>query len=183
METEEEFEALEELREFNLVHVPQPFLSWLLDKWAFAYLEGDVSFTESYELLLENLLFHAQGRYFEAGILIEDKVKAYLRLKLYLLLKRLVPIDEIKKVLEKAESLNLDIRDAYVKFWIERYISRKILTGLSEGEAKEIADFVKDYNREVGKYDLMVNLWELQNWAWENRGRLSQEVLSLLDFE
>ncbi len=183
METEEEFEALEELREFNLVHVPQPFLSWLLDKWAFAYLEGDVSFTESYELLLENLLFHAQGRYFEAGILIEDKVKAYLRLKLYLLLKRLVPIDEIKKVLEKAESLNLDIRDGHVKFWIERYISRKILTGLSEGEAKDIADFVKDYNREVGKYDLMVNLWELQNWAWENRGKLSQEILSLLDFE
>lgn len=183
METEEEFEALEELKEFNLVHVPQPFLSWLLDKWAFAYLEGDVSFTESYELLLENLLFHAQGRYFEAGILIEDKVKAYLRLKLYLLLKRLAPVDEVKKVLEKAESLNLDIRDEHVKFWIERYISRKILTGLSEGEAKEIADFVKDYNREVGKYDLMVNLWELQNWAWENRGRLSQEVLSLLDFE
>ncbi len=115
--------------------------------------------------------------------MIEDKVKAYLRLKLYLLLKRLAPVDEVKKVLEKAESLNLDIRDEHVKFWIERYISRKILTGLSEGEAKEIADFVKDYNREVGKYDLMVNLWELQNWAWENRGRLSQEVLSLLDFE
>ncbi len=182
METEEEFEVPEELREFNLSHVPQPFLSWLLDKWASTYLEEDVSFTESYELLLEDLLFHARGKYFEAGNLIEDNVKAYLRLKLYILLRRLAPVNDIKKVLEKAESLNLDIKDASVRFWMERYISKKILMDLSEREAKEIATFVKDYNREVGKYELMVSIWELQNWAWENREKLSPETISLLEF-
>ena len=114
--------------------------------------------------------------------MIEDKVKAYLRLKLYLLLKRLAPVNDIKKVLEKAESLNLDIKDASVRFWMERYISKKILMDLSEREAKEIADFVKDYNREVGKYELMVSIWELQNWAWENREKLSPETISLLEF-
>ncbi len=181
-ETEEEFEGMEYLKEFNINDVPQPFLSWLLDRWAIIYLEEDVNFTESYELLLEDLLAHARGKYFEAGSLIEDNVKAYLRLKLYLLLRELAPVDEIKRILEKAEKLNLDIRDTSAKFWMERYISKKILVGLSEKEAKEIAMFVKNYNREVGKYELMVNLWELQNWAWENREKLSPDILSLLDF-
>ena len=45
--------------------------------------------------------------------------------------------------------------------------------GLSEEEAKRLASLVKEYNRSVGRVELMVNLWELQNWAWENRDRVS----------
>ncbi|QID33743.1 DUF3536 domain-containing protein [Pampinifervens florentissimum] len=182
METEEEFEDMEELKEFNTNNVPQPLLSWLLDKWALAYLSEAVNFTENHELLLEDLLVHARGKYFEAGNLIESNVEAYLRLKLYLLLRELAPVKEIKRVLEKADYLNLNVRNVSVKFWMERYISKKILMGISEEEAKEIVTFIKEYNTAVGRYDLMVNLWDLQNWAWENREKLSPETLSLLEF-
>lgn len=147
-----------------------------------AYLSEAVNFTENHELLLEDLLVHARGKYFEAGNLIESNVEAYLRLKLYLLLRELAPVKEIKRVLEKADYLNLNVRNVSVKFWMERYISKKILMGISEEEAKEIVTFIKEYNTAVGRYDLMVNLWDLQNWAWENREKLSPETLSLLEF-
>ncbi len=182
METEEEFEGREDLREFYSEGVPQPLLSWLLDQWAFGYIKELVSFTESYELLLEDLLGHARGKYFEAGGLIGHSVEIYLRLKLYLLLKELAPVEEIRGLLEKADRLNLNIRDASVKFWMERYIGKKILIGISEEEAIKIVAFVKEYNGTVGRYELMVNLWELQNWAWENREGLSPELLILLEF-
>lgn len=182
LEIEEEFEGEEDLREFDTDRVPQPLLGWLLDHWAIGYLEEDVDFTESYELLLEDLLMHARGKYFEAGSLIEQNVQSYLKLKLYLLLRELAPVDSLKKVLEKADSLEINIRDTSTKFWMERYIGRKVLQGISEDEVAKIVAFVKDYNRRVGRYELMVNLWELQNWAWENRERLSSETLSLLEF-
>lgn len=182
METEEEFEGLEDLREFNAERVPQPLLGWLLDRWAFEYLEEDMAFTESYEVLLEDLLMHAQGRHFEAGSLIKQKVETYLRLRFYLLLKKLAPVQELSELLEKADSLGINIRDQEVKFWMEIYIGKRVLEGMSEEEAGRMVAFVREYNRVVGRYELMINLWELQNWAWENRERLSPEVLRLLEF-
>ncbi|MFN3264245.1 MAG: DUF3536 domain-containing protein, partial [Aquificaceae bacterium] len=182
METEEEFEGVEDLKEFDADRVPQPLLGWLLDHWALGYLQEDVNFTESYELLLEDLLMHARGKYFEAGNLIAQQVEAYLKLRLYLLLRELTPVDTLERVLEKADSLEINIRDASMKFLLERYIGRKVLQDISEEEVKRIVAFVRDYNRTVGKYELMVTLWELQNWAWENRGRLSPETLNLLEF-
>ncbi|MCS6957699.1 MAG: DUF3536 domain-containing protein [Aquificaceae bacterium] len=182
VQTEEEFESVEDLREFNADSMPQPLLSWLLDRWALQYLEQEIEYTENYELLLEDLLLHARGKPFEGSQLIRSRVEAHIKLKLYLLLKEVEPIHTVWNLLRKADSLGLSIRDENVKFWIERYISEKAHRGLSEEEAVKIVQFVREYNASAGRFDLMVNLWELQNWAWENRDKLNPQTLKFLEF-
>ncbi|MCX7990259.1 MAG: DUF3536 domain-containing protein [Aquificaceae bacterium] len=182
-ETEEEFEYLEDLKDFRLERMPQPLRSWLLDRWAVDYLEAEVGFTEGYEGLLEDLLLRARGEPFEVEGLMRSKVQAHLRLKLYLLLKALAPLERVWEVLRKADSLMLHVRDEFIKFCLETYIGKRVRKGLSEEEARAFANFVREYNRKVESMELMLNLWELQNWAWENKESLSQETLKLLEFE
>jgi len=181
-ETEEEFYEAEDLKDFSTDRIPQPLLGWLLKGWAMEYFKEDVEFEESYEHLFENLILYARGSPFECDDLLKSRVKDYLKLRLYLLLKEVAPLEEVEELLKKAEGLGINLGDERLKFWLEEYISRKVSLGLSEEEAKRLASLVKEYNRSVGRVELMVNLWELQNWAWENRDRVSLETLKLLDF-
>lgn len=181
-ETEEEYEGLEELKEFNTSRVPQPLLKWLLDHWAMGYLEEDVSATGSYETLFEDLLGYPEAGPFESQHLIKQRAENHFKLKLYLLIKNLAPLEELERLLKKADSLGINLRDDSVKFWMEGYINRKILQGMGEEEARDMASFVRSYNGIVGRYELMISLWELQNWAWERRDRLTPEFLKLLEF-
>lgn len=181
-ETEEEFYEEEDLKDFSTDRIPQPLLGWLLKGWAMEYFKEDVEFEESYEHLFENLILYARGSPFECDDLLKSRVKDYLKLRLYLLLKEVAPLEEVEELLKKAEGLGINLGDERLKFWLEEYISRKVSLGLSEEEAKRLASLVKEYNRSVGRVELMVNLWELQNWAWENRDRVSLETLKLLDF-
>ncbi|MCS7170786.1 MAG: DUF3536 domain-containing protein [Aquificaceae bacterium] len=181
-ETEEEFEGIESLKTFKADSMPQPLLSWLLNSWALGYLEEEMSFTEGYELLLEDLLINAEGKVFEASGLIKSRVKDHLRLKLYILLRKLASLEDVSKVIRKADNLRLDVKDASLKFWLERYITQRVQEGISEKDALEMASFVKDYNKTVDSLELMVNPWMLQNWAWENKDKLSPETLKLLEF-
>ncbi|MDW8095756.1 MAG: DUF3536 domain-containing protein [Aquificaceae bacterium] len=178
-ETEEIWEKAESLRDTQIDTIPQPMLSWLLNQWALDYLEKEVAFTESYQLSLENLLMQSKGSFFEAGELIKSKVQAYLRAKLYLLLKSLSPVEDIRKIFEQADSLNIHLRDHTVKFWLERYIGEFLRKEPMEEEVKAILLFVRDYNKTVGRIELMVDSWELQNWAWERRDSLSPEIKKL----
>ncbi len=182
LETEEEFEGIDDLKSFEGSKIPQPLLDMLINQWAMEYFEREIEFVESYERLFENLLTYAHGESFESDSLLRLRVSTYLRIKLYILLKKLASLESIREVFNQALSFGTEIWDERLKFWFEEYISKRIISGISEEEGREIALFVKEYNRHVGKFELMVNLWELQNWAWENRDNLSEETLRLLDF-
>ncbi|MFN4320249.1 MAG: DUF3536 domain-containing protein [Aquificaceae bacterium] len=180
---EEHYEEEEDLKEFSITRIPQPLLSWLLKGWAMEYFKEEAELGESYEHLFENLLLYAKGSPFEGDKLLKWKVKGYIKLRLYLSFKEVAPLEEIEDLLKRAESLGISLGDEDIKFWFEEYISKKVNMGLSEEEAQRLAKLVKGYNLYAGRMDLMVNLWELQNWAWENKDRLSLETLNLLDFQ
>ncbi|MFN3599493.1 MAG: DUF3536 domain-containing protein [Aquificaceae bacterium] len=182
-ETGEEFEKVEHLRDFNPEKLPQPLFNWLLRGWAIKYFEEDTEFERDYEVLFENLLYYAHGKRFDGYDLLKDRVAIYLRTKLYLSTRDLSPLSTIREIFERADTFGINLRDEEVKFWLERYMGQRILKGMSEEEAKELAMFVKDYNLLAGRFEFMVSLWGLQNWAWENKEKLKAETLKLLDFQ
>ncbi|MCX8060296.1 MAG: DUF3536 domain-containing protein, partial [Aquificaceae bacterium] len=181
-ETQEETEQVEELKTFTTEGLPQPLLSWLLNSWSLDYLKEELDSARKCEFLLENLLSYARGRTFEAGELVLSRVEAYFKLQLYLLLRDGAPAGEIREVLQRAERLELHLQDEKLKFWLERYIAQKVRTSLSQEEVRQLALLVKDYNRRLTDMGRMVDLWELQSWAWEHRESLSRETLELLGF-
>ncbi|RMH80776.1 MAG: DUF3536 domain-containing protein [Acidobacteria bacterium] len=181
-ETEEEYEGMEKLREFESGRVPQPLLKWLLEKWSLDYGKEDVEFTKHYQALLEDLISYSKDTPFDLKDELKGELETHYKIRLYIALKKEEDFDRAKELLDRADSLGLSLKDQKLKLWIENYISRKVLKGLLEEEAYKIAGFVKEYNRSVGKYELMVDLWELKNWAWERKESIKNvELLGLLD--
>ena len=176
------FEFLLDLRDFDLLMVPQPFLSRLLSVWFSEYAEGMLRYTKDKELLLERLWRLAKDAPFDLKGELEEELKDHLRISLYIALKRGEGFGEVAKVLEKAQELGINLMDTMLKFWLERYIEDKVRQGLKEEEALLIAKTIRELNRWVGRYELMVDLWALKNWLWDNRDRVKNpELYQLLD--
>ena len=61
------------------------------------------------------------------------------------------------------------------------------LSKLEEGkeeELLEIVELIKDYNTKVGRFELMIDLWELQNEAWEGRHSIkNKKIFELLNLQ
>ncbi len=183
VETTEEFEFKEELKDFEPERVPQPCMKWLLESWSEEYLEYELDFLKDHERLLEDLLSYAKANGSELTDLIKSRVKSYLISKLYFALKEGLEVHKVEELLRKVFDFDLDVRSQRLKLWLEGYIRLKISSWLEEEEVKELVKLIREYNAYAGSYEYMVDLWELQNWAWDNRKRLERETLELLGFE
>jgi len=180
-ETEEEFLFEEHLRDFSAASLPSLYAKEVFEKWAMDYIEEEREFMKDYEFLLEDMVLHSKSLKFHTAQYIRERLTLFLKSKLLVLLKEYSPLEEIKDVLTKAEKLSLDVKDEHLAKELSLYIKRSVLKA-SEEELLELLEFTKNYNLSVSRYELYIDVWELQNIIWERRQDIkNKRVFELLN--
>jgi hypothetical protein len=136
---------------------------------------------KDYEFLLEDMVLHSKSLKFHTAQYIRERLTLFLKSQLLVLLKEYSPLEEIKDVLTKAEKLSLDVKDEHLAKELSLYIKRSVLKA-SEEELLELLEFTKNYNLSVSRYELYIDVWELQNIIWERRQDIkNKRVFELLN--
>ncbi|MFZ8860100.1 MAG: DUF3536 domain-containing protein, partial [Thermocrinis sp.] len=182
-ETEETFSFEIEREELNLEEVPDRFLGRILKSWMESFEERYLSFLSDYMYLLEEVAYYSKSKNFE---FLED-VKAHTELLLRLRLKELLVKDRdvkaIKELFNRAQQLGLDLK----AHRLAKHFVELCLIKLEEGEEEElleILELIKDYNTKVGRFELTIDLWEVQNIIWERRHSIkNRKIFELLNLQ
>ena len=182
-ETEETFSFEIEWEELNLEEVPDRFLGRILKSWMESFEEGYLSFLSDYMYLLEEVSYYSKSRNFGFLEDAKDHTELLLRLKLKELLVKDRDVKAIKELFNRAQQLGLDLKaHRLAKYFVELCIIK-----LEEGEEEElleIVELIKDYNTRVGRFELMIDLWEVQNKVWERRHSIkNRKLFELLNLQ
>jgi hypothetical protein len=146
-----------------------------------SFEEGYLSFLSNYIHLLEEVAYYSKSRNFE---FLED-VKAHTELLLRLKLKELLVKDRdvkaIKELFNRAQQLGLDLK----AYRLAKHFVKLCLSKLEEEEELlEILELIKDYNTKVGRFELMIDLWEVQNRVWERKHSIkNRKIFELLNLQ
>jgi len=167
----------------NLEEVPDRFLGRILKSWMESFEEGYLSFLSDYVHLLEEVAYYSKSRNFEFLEDVKDHTELLLRLKLKELLAKDKYVKAIKELFNRAQQLGLDLKaHRLAKHFVELCIIK-----LEEGEEEEllgIMELIKDYNTKVGRFELMIDLWEVQNRVWERRHSIkNRKIFELLNLQ
>jgi len=163
--------------------VPDRFLGRILKSWMESFEEGYLSFLSDYMDLLEEVAYYSKSKNFEFLEDVKDHTELLLRLKLKELLAKDRDVKAIRELFNKAQQLGLDLKaHCLAKHFIELCIIK-----LEEGEEEELLEIVqliKDYNTKVGRFELMIELWEVQNKVWERRHSIkNKRIFELLNLQ
>jgi len=162
--TEEEFSFEFGWEELRLEKVPPKYLERVLDRWIETFEDSYLNFVSDHIYILEEINFYAKS------IKLLKDVRTHLGLLFKLKLKKLLNenagVESVKSILQRAEELGLELdihelKDAFVRFCLKKLDK--------EEEFLETVKLIKEYNRKVGKFELMIDLWEVQNKVWERR--------------
>ena len=162
--TEQEFSFEFGWEELRLEKVPPKYLERVLDRWIETFEDSYLNFVSDHIYLLEEINFYAKS------IKLLKDVRTHLGLLFKLKLKKLLNenagVESVKSILQRAEELGLELdihelKDAFVRFCLKKLDK--------EEEFLETVKLIKEYNRKVGKFELMIDLWEVQNKVWERR--------------
>jgi hypothetical protein len=165
----------------NLEEVPDRFLGRILKSWMESFEEGYLSFLSDYIHLLEEVAYYSKSKSFE---FLED-VKAHTELLLRLKLKELLVKDRdvkaIRELFNRAQQLGSDLKaHRLAKHFVELCLSKLE----EEEELLEILELIKDYSTKVGRFELMIDLWEVQNKVWERRHSIkNRKIFELLNLQ
>ncbi|MFN3814132.1 MAG: DUF3536 domain-containing protein, partial [Aquificaceae bacterium] len=182
-ETDESFLLEEDLKDFDMSQLPSLCCKKLLEKWSMDYVEAELEFFKDYERLLEDLILHSKGLRLDMADYMRKKLELSLKLKLIKSFLKGEEFEKIKEVFSKAGELSVDIVDEHISRLFNQYIKKNI-PSISEAELIELLEFVKEYNRNVSKYHLMIDFWEIQNWVWERKETIKdRKVFDLLNLE
>ena len=162
---------------------PDRFLGRILKSWMESFEEGYLSFLSDYMHLLEEVACYSKSRNF--GFLEDAKAhtELLLRLKLKELLVKDKDVKAIKELFNRAQQLGLDLK----AHRLSKHFIELCLIKLEEGkeeELLEIVELIKDYNTKVGRFELMIDLWEVQNKVWERRHSIkNKKIFELLNLQ
>jgi len=182
-ETEEAFSFEIEWEELNLEEVPDRFLGRILKSWMESFEEGYLSFLSDYMHLLEEVAYYSKSKNFEFLEDVKDHTELLLRLKLKELLAKDKDVKAIKELFYRAQQLGLDLKaHRLAKHFVKLCLSK--LEEEEEEELLEILELIKDYNTKVGRFELMIDLWEVQNRVWERRHSIkNRKIFELLNLQ
>ena len=169
--TEEKFSFEFGWDELHLEKLPPSYLKMVLESWIKSYEDAYLNFVSDYAYLLEEILYYAKSKHFWS---LKD-AKTHLETLYKLKLRKMIEnrdVKGIKLVMHKAEELGLDLsihelKQSFVRLCIEKLEE--------EEEFLELIELIKNYNRKVGKFELMIDLWEVQNALWERRTNLKDK--------
>jgi hypothetical protein len=180
-ETEETFSFEIEWEELNLEEVPDRFLGRILKGWMESFEEGYLSFLSNYMHLLEEVAYYSKSRNFEFLEDVKDHTELLLRLKLKELLAKDKDVKAIKELFNRAQQLGSDLK----AHRLAKHFVKLCLNKLEEEEELlEILELIKDYNTKVGRFELMIDLWEVQNKVWERRHSIkNRKIFELLNLQ
>jgi hypothetical protein len=131
--------------------------------------------------LLEEVAYYSKSRSFEFLEDVKDHTELLLRLKLKELLVKDRDVKAIKELFYRAQQLGLDLKaHRLAKHFVELCLSKLE----EEEELLEILELIKDYNTKVGRFELMIDLWEVQNKVWERRHSIkNRKIFELLNLQ
>jgi hypothetical protein len=161
--------------------VPDRFLGRILKSWMESFEEGYLSFLSDYMHLLEEVAYYSKSKNFEFLEDVKDHTELLLRLKLKELLAKDKDVKAIKELFYRAQQLGLDLK----AHRLAKHFVKLCLNKLEEEEELlEILELIKDYNTKVGRFGLMIDLWEVQNRVWERRHSIkNRKIFELLNLQ
>ena len=167
----------------DLQDIPTHYAKRIYESRIIKYMESKTKQLQWYKSFLRYLLTQATN--FRS--LFVDYVKGEyldtLRTQVYTLLFMDADFEEVEKLFKDAETLGLDILDKHIAQLLSSYVLKKIKE-TEENKVVNILKFVREINSKEKNYEAMINLWEAQNYVWENRERFTdKKVFSLLDLE
>jgi hypothetical protein len=180
-ETEEEFSFEEDLTDFDVSMLPSLYAKHIFEKWAMDYMKEEEEFLKDYEFLLEDMVLHSKSLRFRTAQYIREKLRLLLNSKLLILIKEKASIDKIKEILTKADTLSVDVRDEHLAQELTGYVVDKAIKAGDE-ELLRLLEFAREYNLSVARYELAIDLWQVQNIVWERRQAIKNDrIFELLN--
>ncbi len=175
-ETEETFSFEVDWRRLNLENVPERFLGKALKGWVSIFEVGYFDFLSHYSHLLEEIVQYSKLKGFEFLEDLKAHAELFMRFRLKELLAKGTDVKAIKELFKKAQELGLDLS----VHRLAKHFVRLCLSMLEEEEEEqllELVELIKDYNSKVGRFELMIDLWEVQNGVWEKRHSIKNKKL------
>ncbi|WP_448583497.1 DUF3536 domain-containing protein [Thermocrinis sp.] len=178
--TEQEFSFEFGWNELYLERLPPSYLKMVLDRWVETFENSYLNFVSDHIYLLEEIKFYAKSKSFKFKD-VKTHLELLFKLRLKKLLNEYVNVESIKSILQRAEELDLELdlhelKDSFIKFCLKKLDK--------EEELLEMIELIKDYNRKVGKFELMIDLWEVQNAVWERRKNIKDKrILNALNLQ
>jgi hypothetical protein len=131
--------------------------------------------------LLEEVAYYSKSRSFEFLEDVKDHTELLLRLKLKELLAKDKDVKAIKELFYRAQQLGLDLKAHRLA---KHFVKLCLIKLEEEEELLEILELIKDYNTKVGRFELMIDLWEVQNEVWERRHSIkNRKIFELLNLQ
>ncbi|MCS7284584.1 MAG: DUF3536 domain-containing protein [Hydrogenobacter thermophilus] len=184
-ETEEELSFEEDLTSFDVSMLPSLYAKHIFEKWAMDYIKEEEEFLRDYEFLLEDMVLHSKSLRFRTAQYMREKLRLLLKSKLLILIKEKASTDKIKEILTKADTLSVDVRDEHIAQELTSYVVDKAIKAGDE-ELLRLLEFAREYNLSVTRYELAIDLWQVQNIVWERRQAIKNdrifELLNILSF-
>ncbi len=184
-ETEEELSFEEDLTSFDVSMLPSLYAKHIFEKWAMDYIKEEEEFLRDYEFLLEDMVLHSKSLRFRTAQYMREKLRLLLKSKLLILIKEKASTDKIKEILTKADTLSVDVRDEHIAQELTSYVVDKAIKAGDE-ELLRLLEFAREYNLSVTRYELAIDLWQVQNIVWERRQAIKNnrifELLNILPF-
>ncbi|ADC90030.1 glycoside hydrolase family 57 [Thermocrinis albus DSM 14484] len=175
-ETEEEYVFHLSFEDLSLERVPDVFLNGVVELWINSYLHSFIEATEDYGSLLERIVKHSSWE------LLVKQLTLFLQLHLWRSLTQNADPKTVEEILKEAQDLRLNIHAVWLRELFLQYALKKAQE--TPHLLKEVVRLIKDYNRDAKSWELMVDLWPLQNYVWENRNQFKdKELFELLNLE
>ncbi|WP_448587514.1 DUF3536 domain-containing protein [Thermocrinis sp.] len=172
--TEEEFSFELGWSDLDLEKLPPNYLKLVLQDWVSSFEEGYLNFTSDYVHLLEEINLYAKAKPFEFLKDARNHLELVLRLRLRRALESAGSAKAVEDILKEAERHQLDLRIHELRQYFISFCLRKLT---EEEELLKAVELIKEHNSKVGKFEFMIDLWEVQNAVWERRESIKDKRL------
>ncbi len=154
----------------SLEDIPDVLLRKLQELYFYKYAKERTESFGKYRSFWKFTLKKADDLPFPFADFIKDEYTNYLRCELYVTVKENSPIDKVKEIVKQAQDLGISVIDEHIASMLSSYVLEKLKVG-SEEEILDTLEFVQKLNSTTKDYKKVINLWEAQNYLWENRNR------------
>ncbi len=158
----------------NTKDIPSIFAKRVQEGYLRRYMDERVALFENYKSVYKDMLKNLKNIPSIFGNYIRLEYANYLRFKLYKTIEKCKDVQEIKSIVEEAKDLNIELIDEYIADALSYYVMEKIKKS-TEKEIFSIIEYIQELNVQAKDYKNVVNLWEVQNYVWENRNKFADK--------
>ncbi len=173
--------TFERSQEESFSDLPDLYAKRLYEKWVCDYIRTKRKHLQQHKEFLKRMLSQAKGFRSIYTEYVKEELSSLLKTELYTLIHEGAEWEEVEGVIKEGAHLSVDMLDPHTTMLMSAYMLEKIKQS-DEEKVVHILRFVRELNAKAKGYESMIDLWEVQNYVWENRkGFKSREAFELLN--